>query len=191
MKKIITLVLCVGAVSAAFAQTSEQDEARRVILSGGGAQKTDKDTRNSRDVILGGDRRVYDERDRNTNYPYPGNYPTSGSRQSQIDQVNRDYDAKIRSIRNNRQLSTAEKDRIIRDLNNDRTRVIRQINGRYENNRRYEDRRDRRYDDDDRNDRREYKGNNGNHYGWEKGKGNPHKSGHYKSKGKGKGKGKN
>lgn len=186
MKKIITLFFCVGTASMAFAQTSDKDEARRVILSGGGAKKTDNDTRNSRDIILGGDRRVYDERDRNTNYPYPGNYPTSGSGQSQIDQVNRDYDAKIRSIRNNNQLSNAEKERIIRDLNNDRARVIRQINGRYENSRRYEDRRDRRYDDDDR---KKYKSNNGNHYGWEKGKGNPHKSGNY-SKGNGKGKGK-
>jgi hypothetical protein len=189
MKKIITLFFCLGAVTAAFAQTAEQDEARRVILSGGGAKKTDQDTRNSRDVILGGERRVYDEDDRRTSYPYPGNYPTSGSRQSQVDQVNRDYDAKIRSIRNNRELSSAEKDRIIRDLNNDRSRVIRQINGRYEsNNRRYDDDRDRRYDDDDRKDKK-YKSNNGNHYGWEKGKGNPHKSGN--SKGKNKGKGKN
>ena len=189
MKKIITLFLCVSAVSAAFAQTSDKDEARRVILSGGGAKKTDNDTRNSRDVIIGGDRRIYDERDRNTNYPYPGNYPTSGSRQSQIDQVNRDYDAKIRSIRNNRELSNAEKERIIRDLNNDRTRMIRQIDGRYETGRRTEDRRDRRYDDD-RDDRKKYKGNNGNHYGWEKGKGNPHKSGYSKNNGNSKGKGK-
>src|SRR6476620_10497085 len=115
MKKIVTLLFCVGAVTAAFAQTSEQDKARRVILSGGGADtKTDKDTRNSRDVILGGDRSIYDEKGTNTNYPYPGTYPTSGSRQAQIDQVNRDYDAKIRSIRNNSRLSNAEKERIIR-----------------------------------------------------------------------------
>ena len=187
MKKIITLFFCIGAVSAAFAQTTaEQEEARRVILSGGGAKKTDNDTRNSRDIILGGDGRIYDERDRNTNYPYPGNYPNSGSRQGRVDQVNRDYDAKIRSIRNNRQLSNAEKERIIRDLNNDRARVIRQINGRYENDRRYEDRRDRRYDNDD--DKKKYKSNNGNHYGWEKGKGNPHKSGYSKRKGNGKNK---
>lgn len=189
MKKIITLFFCVGAVTAAFAQTAEQDEARRVILSGGGSKKTDQDTRNSRDVILGGDRRVYDEKERNTNYPYPGTYPTSGSRQSQVDRVNRDYDAKIRSIRSNNRLSSAEKERIIRDLNNDRARVIRQINGRSENDRRrYEDKRDRRYDDDDDDDRKKYKSNNGNHYGWEKGKGNPHKSGYTKGKGKGKNK---
>jgi hypothetical protein len=179
MKKIVTLFICVGAVTAAFAQTSEQDKARRVILSGGGATtKTDKDTRNSRDIILGGERRVYDEP--SNKYPYPGTYPTSGSRQTQIDQVNRDYDAKIRSIRNNGQLSSAEKERIIRDLNNDRARVIRQINGRNET--------DRRYDGDDNyNNNKKYKSNNGNHYGWEKGKGNPHKSSNY-SKGNGKSK---
>lgn len=185
MKKILTLFFCFGAATVAFAQSS-QDEARRVILSGGGAKKkTDQDTRNSRDVILGGDRRVHDEG--STNYPYPGNYPTGGSTQGQIDQVNRDYDAKIYSIRNNNQLSSAEKERIIRDLNNDRARVIRNINGRSSNDRRYEDRRNRRYDDDDDRKEKKYKGNNGNHYGWEKGKGNPHKNG-WKSNGKGKGK---
>jgi hypothetical protein len=185
MKKIVTLFFCVGAVTAAFAQTSEQEKARRVILSGGGAtSKTDKDTRNSRDIILGGDRSIYN--DDGNNYPYPGTYPTNGSRQAQVDQVNRDYDAKIRSIRNNGQLSSAEKERIIRDLNNDRARVIRQINGRYDSDRRYEDRRDdRRYDNDDDYKNKKYKSNNGNHYGWEKGKGNPHKSSNY-SKGKGK-----
>ncbi len=184
MKKIITLCFAIGAVTAVFAQTSEQEKARRVILSGGNDRGTDRDTRNSRDVIIGGDRRVYDEQ--STNYPYPGNYPSSGSRESQIDQVNRDYDAKIRSIRNNNQLSGAEKERIIRDLNNDRTRVIRDINRRYESGR-YEDRKDRRYDNDDDYKEKKHKSNNGNHYGWEKGKGNPHKNGG-KSNGKGKGK---
>ena len=183
MKKIITMFFCMGAVTAAFAQTSDKDEARRVILSGGGARKTDQDTRNSRDVILGGDRRVYDEQ--GTNYPYPGRYPTSGDRNSQVEQVNRDYDAKIYSIRNNRELSSGEKERIIRDLNNDRARVIRRINGQNTTDRRYKDRNDRRDDDDDYKDKKKYKSNNGNHYGWEKGKGNPHKNGG-KSKGKGK-----
>lgn len=172
MKKIVTLFFCVGAVTVAFAQTSEQEKAKEVILSGGGAtSKTDKDTRNSRDILLGGDRRVYDGKG-STSYPYPGTYPSRGSHASQIDQVNRDYDAKIRSIRNNSRLSNAEKERIIRDLNNDRARVIRQINGRYD------DRKDRRHDDNDDHDHKDkkHKGNNGNHYGWEKGKGNPYKN---------------
>jgi hypothetical protein len=184
MKKIITLLFCIGTLASASAQTPQED-ARRVILGGGKNKKTDQDTRNSRDVIIGGDRRVNDEQ--GTAYPYPGNYPTSGSRQAQIDQVNRDYDAKIQSIRNNPYLSAEEKERTIRQLNNDRNRVIRQINGKSS------DKRDKRYDDDDdyKKDKKN-KSNNGNHYGWEKGKGNPHKSGGTSNgNGKNKGKGKN
>jgi hypothetical protein len=188
MKKIITLLFCVGTIATVSAQTP-QEEARRVILGGGKNKGTDKDTRNSRDVIIGGDRRV-DDQQGNT-YPYPGNYPNSGSREAQIDQVNRDYDAKIQSIRNNPYLSAEEKERTIRQLNNDRNRVIRQINGKTA------DRRDRRDDDDDdyKKDKK-HKSNNGNHYGWEKGKGNPHKSGGSPNgkgngNGKSKGKGKN
>jgi len=89
--------------------------------------------------------------------------------------VNREYDAKIWSIRNNRTLSQQEKDRMIRQLEQDRQRRIQQItrNGHY----RYQTkgRKDRDDDDDDRYERNG-KGNNGKHLGWEKGKGNPHRS---------------
>jgi len=174
MKKIITLFFCIGVITFANAQTP-QEEARRVILNGGKNKNTDRDSRNSRDVVIGGDRRIYDEDNRG--------YPTSGSREARIDQINRDYDAKIQSIRNNRYLSAEEKERTIRQLNNDRERAIRQVNNQSN------DRRDRRYDDD--RDDRKYKSNNGNRYGWEKGKGNPHRNGgqpYGKSKGKSKGK---
>jgi hypothetical protein len=167
MKKIFTLLFFIGAVTSAFAQTSDQEKAKRILLSGGADPKTDRDTRNSRDVIIGGERRIYNRQ--GTNYPYPGRYTSSDYHNAQADQVNRDYDAKINSIRNNRQLSGAEKERIIRDLNNDR----------YNNGNRYNKKKDRWNNDDKR-----YKSNNGNHYGWEKGKGNPHKNGG-KSKGKG------
>ena len=157
MKRILTLLIGLGAISATYAQTP-QEEARRVILNGGKDKKTDRDTRNSRDVVIGGDRDIY------------GNYP-AGSREAEIDRINRDYDARIESVRNDRRLSNEEKERAIRQLNNERARAIRQVNN---------DRRDRR-DDDDR-DReykkdKKYKSNNGNRYGWEKGKGNPHKNG--------------
>nr|MBA2762646.1 hypothetical protein [Segetibacter sp.] len=104
-------------------------------------------------------------------------YPNgTGTRDQQIDQVNRDYDQKINSIRNNPTLSSVEKERIIRDLNNERAKRIRAINNNYKNRDKDDD-----DDDDDNKKNKKYKKNNGNHYGWEKGKGNPHKSG--KSKG--------
>lgn len=181
MKKVITLLLIVSTVASASAQTS-QEESRRVVLGTGGGTRTERTSTGSNpvDVILGRDRRVED----NQGTRYPGG--TYGTREQQIDRVNREYDAKVYSIRNNRTLTAAEKERMIRQLEADRARRIREINNRY-----YGDRRDdRRYDDDDdyRKDKK-YKSNNGNHYGWEKGKGNPHKSGNY-SKGNGKSKGK-
>ncbi len=161
MKKMITLLLCVGAVATTFAQTSAE-ESRRIILGKQGETEKERQERSSKDVILGReDRRVYDKT--GTRYP-------NGSREQRVREINREYDAKVRSIRNNRTLSAAEKERTIRQLNVDRARKIKEINGRYD------DRRDR--DDDDRNYKsKKNKSNNGNHYGWEKGKGNPHKNG--------------
>lgn len=167
MKKIITLLIAAGAFASVNAQTT-REEARKVIL--GGDKKTGSDnTTRGRDIILGGD---------NGTTRNPG---SSTSRQAEIDQVNREYDAKIISIRNNPNLSTEEKDRIIRDLENKRKREIKKINGRYDGD-----------DNDDNNDRKTHKGkkaksDNGKHLGWEKGKGNPHKNGGTPGKGNGKG----
>ncbi|HEY6955523.1 MAG TPA: hypothetical protein VI385_09775 [Flavisolibacter sp.] len=167
MKTIITLFIAVFAVGSLYAQTNK-DEVRRVILGQG--KGTPAPSGNGRDVILGGG-------NNGNTYPtsYPGNYPNSGSRQGQVDQVNREYDAKIWSIRNNRTLSQQEKDRMIRQLEEDRQRRIQQItrNGHY--GYQTKGRKDRDDDDDDRYERNG-KGNNGKHLGWEKGKGNPHRS---------------
>lgn len=180
MKKVITLMLIVSTVASANAQTSQEDSRRVVLGTGGGGTRTERTSGGSNpvDVILGRDRRVEDNQ--GTRYP-SGTY---GTREQQIDRVNREYDAKIYSIRNNRTLTAAEKERMIRQLEADRARRIRAINNRYyDRDRRYDDR-----DDDYRKDKK-YKSNPGNHYGWEKGKGNPHKSSGY-SKGNGKSKGK-
>jgi hypothetical protein len=174
MKKIVTLLITAAAFSSSFAQSSEMEEAKRIVLGERKDSRSTSPSTDPRDVVLGRDeRRVYDRKDTR--------YPTSTSSRSRTEQINREYDAKIRSIRNNPNLSAAEKERIIRDLNNDRARRLRQVNG---DNRRYEDRnyKDRKYDrrDDDDDDKKyknkKAKGNNGNHYGWQKGKGNPHKN---------------
>ncbi len=156
MKKIVTLLIAVSAFAAVQAQTT-REEARRVILG----QPKNGGSTNGRDVILG------------------GQYPTSGSRQADIDQVNRDYDAKIYSIRTNPNLSQSEKQRMIDQLERERQRRIREINNRYDNGS-YDRRRDRDYDDD----RYEGRKDNGRHLGWEKGVGNPHKNGGTPGKGK-------
>ena len=156
MKQIITFLLAFGLLSSAQAQTS-RDEARRVILG---------QPKNSGNYPT-----TYPNSYPST-YPnsYPNNYP-NGSAQAQIDQVNRDYDAKVYSIRNNPNLSPSEKERVINQLERERRNRINRINQEYNGN----NRNNRRNDNDD--DDRYEKKNNGKHLGWEKGKGNPHKNG--------------
>jgi hypothetical protein len=178
MKKIVTLLIAAGAFSSSFAQSDDMEEARRVVLGEKKDSRSTYPSDNSKEVVLGrNERRVYDRR----NTRYPDHYPST-SRTSRADRIDREYDAKIRSIRNNPHLSSSEKERIIRGLNNERARKIHEING---NNRRYDDRRydERRYDRRDRDhkdpdkkyNKKKYKSNNGKHLGWQKGKGNPHK----------------
>jgi hypothetical protein len=166
MKKILTLLVCTLVVSATFAQTDAQkEEAKRVIL---GPKKTSSTkTSDDRSVILGGDdRTVYGE----PGSRYPNRYPsTSTSRDQRINDINRAYDAKIYSIRRNPTLSQSEKDRIIRQLEAERRRRIEAIDGRHYDKGRCDD------DDHEYKKGKKHKGNPGNHYGWEKGKGNPHK----------------
>ena len=171
MKQIITLLLCAGSFASAQAQTSAE-ESRDIILGKRTGPGSTQNEPTSRDVILGrNDGTVYRENGTRTNYP-------SGSRSQQTEAVNREYDRKIESIRNNRTLSAAEKDRTIRQLNKDRAERLRRINSERDNDR-YGERNER--DRDDRNYKmgKKYKGNNGNHYGWQKGKGNAKKNGQY------------
>jgi hypothetical protein len=157
MKKVLTLLLIGGAIITVQAQSKE--ETRRVILGdGNGNTAKNGGYGNGRDVILGGG-------NNNGSYPtYPGNnYPSgNNNRQYQIDQVNRDYDAKIQSIRNNPYLSYDEKNRAIRQLERDRQQRIAQINNAYNGrNDRYNDRPNQPHD-------------NGKHKGWYKDKNKKH-----------------
>ncbi|MBB1286685.1 DUF1542 domain-containing protein [Flavisolibacter sp. BT320] len=151
MKKILTLLIAIGAFATLHAQSREEN--RRVVLGDRNENGT-YSGRNDRDVVLG----------RGSSDRYPdGTY--SSNRQYEIDRVNREYSDKINSIRNNPYLSSSEKERAIRDLERDRQRKIEQIN------RGYNSRDDRRYDDDrySRDEQARYaKGNNGKHKGWYK-----------------------
>jgi len=157
MKKIITLLIAAFAFAGLQAQTTE--DARRVIL---GKKKENSSQKDPGDIFGSREERRVNE-ENGTRYP-------SGSREAQIERINREYDYKIQTIRNNNSLSSAEKERIIRDLNNQRTKKIKQINNDYKRN-------DRNDDDDD--DDRYEKRNKGKHKGWKKG------NGHKKNKHKG------
>lgn len=174
MKKFITLLLLAGAFSGpAFSQTP-QEESRRVILGKGGST-TNTGSSDPRDIILG-----RDGRNNETGYP-------NGTREQQVNQVNREYNEKIQSIRNNPTLTAAEKERMIRQLENDRQRKINEINKRYNDGNRNRNDRDRDDDDDDKKDKKYGKNNNGKKLGWEKGVGNPHRTGSGKDFGYNKG----
>ncbi len=152
MKKLFTLLVVASAFSTIAIAQNPAEESRRVILGkGGSSTSTD-----SREVILGRDGRTNE-----TNYP-------AGTREQQVNQVNREYNSKIQSIRNNPTLTAAEKERMIRQLENDRQRKIRDINRRYNEINR---------DDRDYKKDKSYKNNNGKKLGWEKGVGNPHRTG--------------
>lgn len=172
MKKLFTLLFALGAVATSFAQT--RDDAKDIIL---GKKKdesgTNKPVERPKDVtIFGG------KKDPSEDRPYPSG--TTSEQQVRIDQVNREYDAKIQSIRNNPTLTEEEKARAIAQLNKDRARKIREIRGESRTNTgkgKKGHSHENEDDDEHENDRAKSKGNNGNHYGWEKGKGNPHKNG--------------
>jgi hypothetical protein len=159
MKKFITLLIAAGAFVVVHAQNPKED-ARKVILGTPKNSPTSSPSQNGRDIILG--------RGNGTTYPNsnPNNYP-NGSREARIAQVNREYDQKIYSIRNNPNLSAQEKERIIRQLEADRARRVKEINDSY--NKHYQKK--KHNDEDDDHDKHD----NGKHLGWEKGKGNPHK----------------
>ena len=161
MKKLITLLFAVAAIGSVQAQTS-REEARKVVLGGSkGTTTTGTEPRKDgpRDVVLG---------------PGTSTGSTEASRQAQIDEVNRDYDAKIYSIRNNPTLTAAEKEEAIARLERDRARKIRAIRnaGSVATDDGYKDVKKNK-----NKKAKKAKSNNGNHYGWEKGKGNPHKNG--------------
>jgi hypothetical protein len=154
MKTIFTLLFVVAAFVSVNAQSS-REEARRVVLGGG--QNTDTKRDNPRDVVHG----------RN------GETTNEAGRQAEIDRINRDYDARIIAIRNNPNMSQAEKERAIEQLERERSRKIREINGRSGDDRYKGDKKNK----DKKNKDKKVKSNNGKRLGWEKGVGNPHRNG--------------
>jgi hypothetical protein len=129
MKKIFTLVVALGAMTAVFAQYDHRSE--------------------SRDVILGQPNKGVYNNDRGYNNGY-----STRDRDEQVQRIRREYAWRIESVEHDRHLRRAEKKRQIRFLENERDARIREVMNRYDSrNRGYNNRRDR--DDDDR----DYRGN--------------------------------
>lgn len=123
MKKILTLSLAAFAFLGLHAQTSK-DEARKVVLgspkkpASNGSPSTSSSE--GREVVLGGG--TDDSRTRPAGGPI-----ASGTCATRISQVNRDYNAKIASIRANPTLTQQEKERMIRQLEKDRAKKLKEI----------------------------------------------------------------
>jgi hypothetical protein len=132
MKKIFTLVFSLGIISISFAQSGHTNY---------------PDSRDSRNVVLGQPHQVYNDQDHTMN--------SFGQRDRMIQQVNQQFDYKIRQVQQNRYLRNGEKKRQIRSLEQQRAQQIQQVNSRYTNytsNRRHDD--DRNYSERNRNNER-------------------------------------
>ena len=161
MKKLIILSLILAGFNASFAQSPAIEKARGVITK---QPKTNSES-------------YPDNRRLSTD-----SYPAGSSREAEISEVNRQYEAKIQAVRANPLLSAEEKERRIKALEYERAQQIRQINNRYYGSNDYSKKPNKQQG-------KGYGKNNnpGKRLGWEKGKGNPHRSDNY-SKGKNKNK---
>ena len=121
MKKIFTLLVAVGFLTAMNAQTGSRDRANRDTRD----QQTDqRSNNNSRDVGVNDGR--YDNDDR-----YDNNFGShNGNIRMQIAQVNRKYDFKIQKVKNDYFMRRNEKMRVIRSLEAQRQQEIRMMYAR-------------------------------------------------------------
>lgn len=144
MKQILTLLMATTLLGSSTLFAQSREETRRVIL-GSPSDNGTYDNRRDRDDVY----------DRDNDGRYSRNNKTN--RRYEAEQINREYDNKIRSIRNNRYLSYDEKERMIKQLERDRRQQLARVNRNFNN-------RDRRYNDN----ARYAKKNNGKHKGWYK-----------------------
>ena len=134
MKKIFTLLVAVGFITAINAQTGSRDRDNRDTRD----QQIDQ-RGNNRDVVVSDGR--YDNNDR---YNNTGSY--NGNIKMQIAQVNRKYDFKIQKVKNDHFIRRNEKMRMIRSLEAQRQQEIRMLNARNNKKRQH----DRGYDSNHR-----------------------------------------
>ncbi len=147
MKKLFTFLLVSSLAVASFAQERGKD----VILGPRKNSPNYPTSQDGKDIVLGR---------RDNGGVYNG---SNSDREYRIRDINQEYDRKIWTIRNNPDLTSQEKDRIIRRLNKEREERIRQVNGDYgygNKNDVYNGKNKKHHKD------------NGKHLGWEKGKGN-------------------
>lgn len=113
MKRIFTILLALGALTAAQAQSS---------------RSYPDDHNRDRDVILGQrNESVYNN---NSRYDYSF---SERERDKMIDRINRDYDRQIRKVERDRRMRSSEKSYRVRRLEDQRREEIRRVWERYRN----------------------------------------------------------
>jgi hypothetical protein len=136
MKKIFTLLVAVGFITAINAQSGSRSRDNRDTRD----QQTDQRVNNNKDVVINDGRYDNDDRFDNNFGSYNGNI------RMQIAQVNRKYDFKIHKVNNDYFMRRYEKMRVIRSLEAQRQQEIRMLYAR--NNRKGQH--DRGYDSNHR-----------------------------------------
>ena len=120
MKKIFTFLLAMGSLTAVVAQSGRDYNDNR--------QYKDKRNNESNDYAYN------NKRDNYSAY--------SRERAFQLEKINRDYDYKVNSVIHSRHIRPSEKNRILHNLDRERSVRIREINDRFDHNR-FDDRYDR------------------------------------------------
>jgi len=120
MKKIFTLLVAVGFLTAINAQTGSRDRDNRDTRD----QQTGQRSNNNKDVVINDGRYDNDDRFDNNFGSYNGNI------RMQIAQVNRKYDLKIQRVKNDYFMRRFEKMRVIRSLEAQRQQEIKMLYAR-------------------------------------------------------------
>ncbi|HEV8273919.1 MAG TPA: hypothetical protein VGQ04_21550 [Chitinophagaceae bacterium] len=120
MKKIFTLLVAVGFITAINAQTGSRTRDNRDTRD----QQTDQRVNNNKDVVINDGRYDNDDRFDNNFGSYNGNI------RMQIARVNRKYDFKIHKVNNDYFMRRNEKMRVIRSLEAQRQQEIRMLYAR-------------------------------------------------------------
>ena len=113
MKKIFTLLVAVGFITAINAQSGSRDRDNRDTRD----QQTDQRVNNNKDFDVNDGRYNNDDR-----FDKTGSY--NGNIKMQIAQVNRKYDFKIQKVKNDYFMRRNEKMRVIRSLEAQRQQEI-------------------------------------------------------------------
>lgn len=114
MKKIFTMMIAAMMVSSAFAQYG---------------QKEDRNGKDRDDIAKADDRNSYDKYDKHDKHDDRGNtyYFTAREKDMQINQINRAYDYKIRSVQNRFFMNWYEKKRQVKFLEQQRDCEIKAV----------------------------------------------------------------